>query len=107
VRSQPRALLSGVPGVRLVEVAEQAICCGSAGTYTLFRPDASRELGDRKAERVAATGADLVVSANPGCTMQIAAGLRRRGRPMPIAHTAQVLDASLRGLPVSTLLAVR
>ena len=108
VRSQPRALLSGVPGVRLVEVAESAICCGSAGTYTLFRPDASRELGDRKAERVAATGADLVVSANPGCTMQIAAGLRRRGgRPIPVAHTAQVLDASLRGLPVSTLLAVR
>lgn len=81
------------------EVAEAAVCCGSAGTYNLLQPEAARELGDRKAERVLATGADLLVSANPGCTMQITAALRRRGGPeLPVAHTAQVLDASLRGL---------
>lgn len=108
VRAQPRALLGGIPGVRLVEIAESDICCGSAGTYNLFQPEAARRLGDRKAGRVAATGAGLLVSANPGCTMQITAALRRGGeRPIPVAHTAQVLDASLRGLPVSTLLAVR
>jgi glycolate oxidase iron-sulfur subunit len=108
VRAQPRGLLGGIPGVRLVEIAQSDICCGSAGTYNLFQPEAARRLGDRKAEHVAATGADLLVSANPGCTMQISAALRRAGeRPIPVAHTAQVLDASLRGLPVSALLAVR
>ncbi|MBO3751301.1 4Fe-4S dicluster domain-containing protein [Streptosporangiaceae bacterium NEAU-GS5] len=99
VRSQPRELLGAIPGLSIREVAESSICCGSAGTYNLFQPGPARELGDRKAERVRATGADLLVSANPGCTMQIAAAMRRAGEePMPVAHTAQVLDASLRGL---------
>ncbi|MEU4831183.1 heterodisulfide reductase-related iron-sulfur binding cluster [Streptosporangium sp. NPDC023615] len=99
VRSQPRALLAGIPGLELREIAESAICCGSAGTYNIFQPEAAAELGDRKAGRVLETGADLLVSANPGCTMQIASAIRRRGAsPVPTAHTAQVLDASLRGL---------
>ncbi|MEV4093106.1 (Fe-S)-binding protein [Streptosporangium saharense] len=99
IRAQPRALLSAVPGLRLVEIAESSICCGSAGTYNLLQPQAARDLGDRKAERVLATGADLLVSANPGCTLQIGSAVRRRGAgPVPVAHVAQVLDASLRGL---------
>ncbi|MET9066234.1 (Fe-S)-binding protein [Streptosporangium sandarakinum] len=99
IRSEPRALLAAIPGLTVREVAEAAVCCGSAGTYNLLQPEAARELGGRKAERVLATGADLLVSANPGCTMQITAALRRRGGPeLPVAHTAQVLDASLRGL---------
>ncbi|MFF4987648.1 (Fe-S)-binding protein [Streptosporangium saharense] len=99
IRAQPRALLSAVPGLRLVEIAESSICCGSAGTYNLLQPEAARDLGDRKAERVLATGADLLVSANPGCTLQIGSAVRRRGAdPIPVAHVAQVLDASLRGL---------
>ncbi|GGS47396.1 glycolate oxidase iron-sulfur subunit [Planobispora rosea] len=99
VRSQPRELLTAIPDLELREIAESAICCGSAGTYNLFQPEAARELGDRKAERVLATGADLLVSANPGCTMQITSAIRRSGAaPIPVAHTAQVLDASIRGL---------
>jgi glycolate oxidase iron-sulfur subunit len=99
IRSQPRELLTAIPGLELREISESAICCGSAGTYNLFQPEAARDLGDRKAERVLATGADLLVSANPGCTMQITSAIRRRGaQPIPVAHTAQVLDASLRGL---------
>ncbi|MER7130461.1 (Fe-S)-binding protein [Streptosporangium saharense] len=99
IRAQPRALLSAVPGLRLVEIAESSICCGSAGTYNLLQPEAARDLGDRKAERVLATGADLLVSANPGCALQIGSAVRRRGAgPIPVAHVAQVLDASLRGL---------
>ncbi|MEZ0072217.1 (Fe-S)-binding protein [Planotetraspora sp. GP83] len=98
VRSQPRELLRAIPGLELREIAESAICCGSAGTYNLFQPEPARDLGDRKAERVLATGADLLVSANPGCTMQIAASLRRTGKgEIRVAHTAEVLDASLRG----------
>ncbi|MDP9861328.1 MULTISPECIES: (Fe-S)-binding protein [Streptosporangium] len=100
IRSQPRQLLTAIPDLELREIAESAICCGSAGTYNLFQPEAARELGDRKAERVLATGADLLVSANPGCTMQITSAIRRRGAAaIPVAHVAQVLDASLRGLP--------
>lgn len=98
VRSQPRELLRMIPELELREIAEPAICCGSAGTYNLFQPKAARELGDRKAENVLATGADLLVSANPGCTLQIAAAIRRAGRgEIHLAHTAEVLDASLRG----------
>ncbi len=104
VRSQPRQLLGAIPGLELREIAESAICCGSAGTYNLFQPEAARDLGDRKAERVAATGAELLVSANPGCTMQIAASMRRSGKgAMRVAHTAEVLDASLRGLSADSI----
>ncbi|NUW37515.1 4Fe-4S dicluster domain-containing protein [Nonomuraea sp. SMC257] len=100
VRAQPRALLAGIPELELREVPEAAICCGSAGTYNIFQPEAARDLGDRKAEGVASTGAELLVSANPGCTMQIAAAMRRAGAAIRVAHTAEVLDASLRGVPL-------
>ncbi|MDF5754082.1 heterodisulfide reductase-related iron-sulfur binding cluster [Spongiactinospora sp. TRM90649] len=101
VRAQPRALLTGVPGLTIREIAESSICCGSAGTYNLFQPRAAGELGERKAAHVVATGADVLVSANPGCTMQITAALRRLGeKEIPVAHTVQILDASLRGVQV-------
>jgi len=98
VRAQPRELLRAIPGLELREVPESAICCGSAGTYNIFQPQAARELGERKATGVGSTGAELLVSANPGCTMQIAAAMRRQGTPIRVAHTAEVLDASLRGV---------
>ena len=104
IRTQPRELLRGVPGLELREVAEAELCCGSAGIYNLLNPGPAAELGDRKAGNVLATGAELLVTANPGCLMQVAASLRRQGgRPIALAHTVEVLDASLRGLPVGTL----
>jgi glycolate oxidase iron-sulfur subunit len=103
VRAQPRSLLTGVPGLELLEITEGDLCCGSAGVYNLLAPDAARPLGDRKAERVLATGADLLVTANPGCLMQVQAALSRRGTSMPMAHTVEVLDASLRGHSVESL----
>jgi glycolate oxidase iron-sulfur subunit len=98
IRAQPRELLKAIPGLDLREVPESAICCGSAGTYNIFQPEAARDLGDRKAKSVASTGAELLVSANPGCTMQIATAMRRGGAEIRVAHTAEVLDASLRGV---------
>ncbi|MEU6746023.1 heterodisulfide reductase-related iron-sulfur binding cluster [Spirillospora sp. NPDC046719] len=98
VRAQPRALLAGIPELTVAEIAEPDLCCGSAGTYNLLQPEAASALGDRKAVNVDATGAELLVAANPGCSMQIATALQRRGAPIAVAHTAQVLDASLRGL---------
>ena len=79
-------------------------CCGSAGVYNLRQPAAARELGERKAAAVRATGARLVVAANPGCSLQIAAALSADGGDVPaMAHIAEVLDASMRGLPVTAL----
>jgi glycolate oxidase iron-sulfur subunit len=103
IRAQPRALLTGIPGLELKEIAEAELCCGSAGIYNLLNPEPAAQLGDRKAANVLATGAELLVTANPGCLMQVAAALRRKGGSIALAHTVEVLDASLRGLPVTTL----
>ena len=104
ITAQPRELLAAIPGLRLVDLTDAGMCCGSAGIYNLVQPDAAQELGARKASAVAETGADVVVSANPGCTLQIAAALGAAGTPMPALHIAEVLDASLRGRPPSSLL---
>ena len=98
VRDEPRALLRSIPGLELVEPAEQELCCGSAGIYNLVQPDAARTLGDRKAANVLATDPDLYVSANPGCLLQVSAALRRAGKPIPAAHPVELLDASIRGV---------
>jgi glycolate oxidase iron-sulfur subunit len=103
VRSQPRELLRGIPGLQLREVAEGDICCGSAGIYNIVNPKPARELGDRKATNVRATGAQLLVTANPGCLMQIDSALRRDGVPLALAHTIEVLDASIRGADIASL----
>ncbi|WP_285102053.1 (Fe-S)-binding protein [Promicromonospora sp. MEB111] len=80
------------------------MCCGSAGIYNLTNPEPARELGDRKAAHVAATGAELLVTSNPGCLLQITDALSRQGRAMPTAHMVLVLDASLRGAGPEELL---
>jgi glycolate oxidase iron-sulfur subunit len=103
VRVQPRQLLGGIPGLQLREVAEAELCCGSAGIYNLLNPEPAAQLGDRKAANVVATGAELLVTANPGCLMQVAAALRRQGGMIALAHTVEVLDASLRGSSIDRL----
>jgi glycolate oxidase iron-sulfur subunit len=104
VRAQPRALLAAIPGIEVREIAEPELCCGSAGVYNLLNPGAAIPLGDRKADAVLATRAELLVTANPGCLMQVTAALARRGAAMPMAHTVEVLEASLLGSPVTSLL---
>jgi glycolate oxidase iron-sulfur subunit len=104
VRAQPRSLLNGVPGLELKEIAEPELCCGSAGIYNILNPEPARELGDRKAANIVATGAQVLVTANPGCLMQVTSAIERSGHPMGMAHTVEVLDASIRGAPVETLL---
>ena len=98
IRDQPRALLAGIPELQVKEIADPEICCGSAGVYNLLQPEAAKELGERKAAGVRATGAGLLVAANPGCSLQIATALHRMGENIRVAHTAEVLDASLRGI---------
>ena len=98
LRAEPRSVLRAVPQLEVREIAEPELCCGSAGVYNLLQPEAGRLLGDRKASNVLATGADLLVSANPGCLMQVRAALARTGTTVPVAHLVQVLDASIRGV---------
>jgi glycolate oxidase iron-sulfur subunit len=103
VRAQPRALLRAIPGLAVREIADPEICCGSAGIWNVLNPEPAAELGERKARTVLATGAELLVTANPGCLMQVAASVRKLGGEIALAHTAQVLDASIRGLDVDRL----
>ncbi|MGH4026281.1 MAG: (Fe-S)-binding protein [Pseudonocardiaceae bacterium] len=100
IRAQPRELLRAIPGLRLTEIAEADLCCGSAGVYNLLNPEPATELGDRKARNVLATGATVLVTANPGCLMQIAASVERLGPRLTLAHTVTVLDASIRNIPL-------
>jgi glycolate oxidase iron-sulfur subunit len=97
IRREPRDLLRAIPGVELVTFAEPEICCGSAGIYNLVEPEAAGALGDRKLAHIAASQPDVVATANPGCTLQLAAAARRRGHPLTIRHPIELVDASIRG----------
>ena len=103
VRSQPRALLSAIPGLELAEIPESAICCGSAGIYNLVEPEAAKELGDRKAQLIAPLKTGVVATGNPGCILQIQSSLARQGQKTPVVHFIQLLDASLRGKSIESL----
>ena len=100
ITAAPRALLRAIPGLELLELRDAGMCCGSAGVYNLLQPDAARELGSRKADSVVDSGASLLISANPGCTLQISSELATRGVSLRTAHTAEVLDASINGVPL-------
>jgi glycolate oxidase iron-sulfur subunit len=107
IRTQPRELLRAIPGMTVTEIAEADLCCGSAGIYNLLNPEPATKLGDRKAHNVLATGASVLVSANPGCLMQIAASTRRLGGNLTLTHTVTVLDASVRGVPLRSAMVPR
>jgi glycolate oxidase iron-sulfur subunit len=100
ITAAPRALLRAIPGLELVELRDAGVCCGSAGVYNLLQPEAAQEFGSRKADSVVASGASLLISANPGCTLQISSELSARGVSLRTAHTAEVLDASINGVPL-------
>ncbi|HYV64613.1 MAG TPA: heterodisulfide reductase-related iron-sulfur binding cluster [Myxococcales bacterium] len=93
----PRQLLRGIPGLTLVELTDSDLCCGSAGVYNLVEPQSARQIGERKVTNVLAAAPELLVSANPGCTLQIQSILRDRGVSLRAAHPIEVLDASIRG----------
>jgi glycolate oxidase iron-sulfur subunit len=97
VREQPRTLLRSIPGLQLVELQESDWCCGSAGTYNLTEPAMARQLMNRKVDNLRATEADLVVMGNPGCLMQIRAGLQQRGLLIKAVHTVDLLAEAYEG----------
>ncbi len=96
VRESPRKLLRSIPGVRLIELTESDLCCGSAGSYNLTEPEMAHALARRKVDNIIATGADYVVMANVGCQFQIAAELRRRNAKTRAIHLADFIALVLR-----------
>jgi glycolate oxidase iron-sulfur subunit len=96
VREAPRALLRTIPGLEIVEIPQGDQCCGSAGTYNLFQPVAAREIGERKVDNVTSVAPEIVVSANPGCTLQMQSIARDRGVTLRAAHPIELLDAAIR-----------
>jgi glycolate oxidase iron-sulfur subunit len=97
VRSQPRELLSAIPGLTIVPFAEPDVCCGSAGIFNLTQPAMAAELGRRKSTHIAEARPDVVVTSNPGCLLQIQASARQQGQHFRVLHLAQLLDASING----------
>ena len=91
VREQPRALLRAIPGLTFANLPESDWCCGSAGTYNLTQPEMAARLLERKVGNIQATEADVVVTGNPGCLMQIRAGLQQHGLPIQAVHTIDLL----------------
>jgi glycolate oxidase iron-sulfur subunit len=92
ITRQPRTLLAAIPGLELVEMPDSSLCCGSAGIYNLIHPDASRRLLERKLDNALSTEPEMIVSANPGCMLQLAAGLRERGDAREVVHLIDLLD---------------
>ncbi len=92
LRKEPRQLLAQIPGLSVVDLAESDWCCGSAGIYNLTQPEMAARLLERKIRHVLATGAEAVVTANPGCILQIQAGLRSRGADVKVLHLVELLD---------------
>jgi glycolate oxidase iron-sulfur subunit len=95
---QPRQLLRQIPGVKLREPIDAALCCGSAGVYNMLQPEVADELGQQKVYNLLNTGAELIASANPGCTLQITKHLQLQGKEIPIMHPLELLDYSIRGV---------
>lgn len=97
IEQQPRSILDAIPGLELTEMRESSLCCGSAGIYNIIRREMADELGDRKALAVDDTGAATVVTANPGCAMQLRTSLRRNGIDAEVRHIAEILDQAYGG----------
>jgi glycolate oxidase iron-sulfur subunit len=92
IRREPRALLAAVPNVTVVPIADAERCCGSAGIYNLTHPEIAGELQRQKVAAILAADPDVVVSANPGCILQVAAGLRAAGSDVPVLHLMRFVD---------------
>ena len=96
ITQQPREVLRGIPGLKLIELPESTWCCGSAGIYNITQPEMSAKLLARKLANIAKTGAHVVASANPGCCVQLEAGARDSGQPLEIVHPVTLLARAYR-----------
>jgi glycolate oxidase iron-sulfur subunit len=105
ISAQPRVLMQAIPGLTLKEMKESSLCCGSAGIYNIIRKEMADDLGDRKAGHIGATHADQVITANPGCHMQLRTSLKRNNSDIPVRHIVELLDEAYGGPHVGTFAA--
>jgi glycolate oxidase iron-sulfur subunit len=96
VRAAPRQLLAAVPGLEFREMPLADLCCGSAGTYNLAHPEIAGSLLEKKMAAINETGASIVATANPGCLLQLRAGVARHGRGQRVMHVVEILDEAYR-----------
>ena len=94
ITAAPRRLLAQIPGLELREMTESSLCCGSAGIYNITQPEMAGRLGRRKVEHIVDVAPDILATANPGCALQIANGLRSAGNAVEVLHVVQLLDRS-------------
>ena len=98
VRNEPRFLLRSIPGLELIELEESEWCCGSAGIYNITQPEMSKQILERKMKYITDTDAEIIATGNPGCIMQIQAGVRKHKLPMVVMHPIDLLDCSYRNI---------
>ncbi len=91
IQEAPRNLLRAIPGIQLVELRDADRCCGSAGVYNILQPEMAARLLDEKIDNITRSGADIVASGNPGCLLQIQAGINSRKLPIKVAHPIELL----------------
>jgi len=96
ITGEPKRLIDFIPGVTLLPLEEQDRCCGSAGSYMITQTDMSKKILNRKISKIEATDADVVVTANPGCQIQLEYGIRQRKSDTPVLHIAELLDLAYR-----------
>jgi glycolate oxidase iron-sulfur subunit len=96
IKDAPRRLLSQIPGLQLIDLPETELCCGAAGTYNLTQPEMAQRLSERKLKNILSTGAQVVITANVGCIMQIAREARQQGQKLAVVHPMDLLDLSYR-----------
>jgi glycolate oxidase iron-sulfur subunit len=96
ISAQPRSLLQAIPGLQLREMPESSLCCGSAGIYNVTQPEMAASLGVRKVDNALSTGASVIATGNPGCALQLAGELRKRGEHVQVRYIVELLDESYR-----------
>jgi len=97
ISNQPRQLIRQIPRLQLQEPIDAALCCGSAGVYNMLQPAVAEELGQQKVTNLLQTGAKLIISSNPGCSLQIQKHLQQQDQTVPVIHPIQLLDMAMRG----------
>ena len=96
VRMQPRKLLAAVPGLKFKEMPMSDLCCGSAGIYNVVQNEMAMQLLEGKMRYVNGSGAEIIATANPGCMLQLQAGVRLHGKGQRVAHVVEILDEAYR-----------
>ncbi|MBI4286446.1 MAG: (Fe-S)-binding protein [Chloroflexi bacterium] len=92
IKSQPRHIMTSIPGIEYIEMPAADRCCGLSGGFSIAHYDLSRKIGDKKIDAVAATGADIVVTSCPGCRIQLIDGLKRHSMPQKVMHIMELLE---------------